>query len=106
MSKGEVEPSDTREKAARSWKMVRRYQSSLGIIASLQPGIESVKRRGGGRAWRQSGSGDARWSDQINFCSFDSRKRVDFPSCEKVVKMIDKDLENLGIPQSGISVRQ
>ena len=39
----EAEPRDTGEKAARSWKMVRRSQSSLGIIASLEPGIESVK---------------------------------------------------------------
>ena len=29
----------------------------------------------------------------------------DFPSCEKVVKMIVKDLDHLGIQQSGISVR-
>ena len=34
-----------REKAARSWKMVRRSQSSLGIIASLAPETELVKRR-------------------------------------------------------------
>ena len=45
LSKGEVEPRDTREKAARSWKMVRRSQSSLGIIASLAPETEPVKRR-------------------------------------------------------------
>ena len=43
VSKGEVEPRDIREKAARSWKMTQRSQSSLGIIASLEPGIESVK---------------------------------------------------------------
>ena len=43
VSKGVVEPRDTREKAARSWKMVRWSQSSLGIIASLEPGIESVE---------------------------------------------------------------
>ena len=43
VSKGEVEPRHTREKAARSWKMVRRFQSSLGIFASLEKGIESVK---------------------------------------------------------------
>ena len=46
--------------------------------------------------WRQSGSGDARWSDKVNLCSFDSEKGVDFPSCKKVVKMIVKDLDTLG----------
>ena len=39
----EVEPRDTREKAARSCKMVRRYQSSLRIVVSFEPGIEPVK---------------------------------------------------------------
>ena len=43
VSKGELEPRGTGEKAARSWKMTRRSQSSLGILASLEPGIESVK---------------------------------------------------------------
>ena len=39
----------------------------------------------------RSGPVDARWSDQVNFCSFDSpRNGVAFPSCEKVVKMIIK----------------
>ena len=33
-------------------------------------------------------------------------KGFDFPSCEKVVKMIIKDLDNFGIPQSRVSVRQ
>ena len=45
VSKGEVEPRDTREKAARSLKMVRRSQSCRGIFVSLEPGIESVMRR-------------------------------------------------------------
>ena len=40
VSKGEVEPRDTREKAAKGLRMVRRSQSSLGIIA-LEPGIEA-----------------------------------------------------------------
>ena len=29
-----------------------------------------------------------------------------FPSCEKVVKMNIEDLDTLGVPQSGVSVRQ
>ena len=41
-SKGEVEPRDTKEKAVRSLKMVRRSQLCRGITVSLEPGIESV----------------------------------------------------------------
>ena len=33
-------------------------------------------------------------------------KRVDFPSCEKVVKMIVKDLGHSGMLESGVSLRQ
>ena len=40
--------------------------------------------------------GDARRSDQINFVYLIPAKGVDFPSCEKVVKMIVKDLDPLG----------
>ena len=43
VSKGEVEPRDTKEKAAKNLRMVRKSQSSLWIIASLEPIIESVK---------------------------------------------------------------
>ena len=31
-------------------------------------------------------------------------KGVDFPTCEKVVKMIVKDLDTCGLPQSGVSM--
>ena len=61
VSKGEVEPRDTREMAARSLKMVQRSQSCRGNTVSLEPGIESV----------------------VNFCSFDSRKKE---STSQVVK--------------------
>ena len=33
-------------------------------------------------------------------------KGVDFTSCEKVVKIIAEDLDNFGIRESGVSVRQ
>ena len=35
--------------------------------------------RRGGTAWGQSGLGDARWSDQVNFRSCDSRERIRLP---------------------------
>ena len=45
VSKGEAEPRDTKEKAARSLKMVRRSQMCHGITVSLELGIGSVKLR-------------------------------------------------------------
>ena len=48
--KGVVEPRDTKEKAAKSLRMVRRSQSYRGIIASLEPETVPVKRR-----WKQRG---------------------------------------------------
>ena len=90
--KGEVEPRDTKENVARSLKMGRRLQSCRGITVSLEPGTESVKLR-----WNSVGPGDARWSDQGSiFAHCIPARGVDFPSCEKVVKMIVKDLDSLG----------
>ena len=40
------------------------------------------------------------------FAHFIHTKGVDFSSCEKVVKIIVKDLDKFGIPQSRVSVRQ
>ena len=68
VSNGVVEPRDTREMAARNLKMVQR----------------------------------SRWSPESNQKSIVAhlisakKSRVDFPSCEKVVKMIVKDLDTLG----------
>ena len=59
--------------AAKSLRMVRRSQSYRGITVSLEPETEPVKRRW--NSVRQSRPGDARWSHQVNFCSFDSRER-------------------------------
>ena len=73
--------------------MGQRPQSCRGITAYLEPGIESTRLRLN-NVERQSSSGDARWSDRVDFPSFDSFERVDFPSSEKVVKMIIKDLDN------------
>ena len=80
VSKGEVEPRDTREKAARSWKMVRRSQSYVGIIASLKPRIESVKD-----------SPVFVMHDGVTksiFARLIRAKGVDLPCCQNVVKMI------------------
>ena len=74
VSKGVVEPRDTKGKAAKRLRMVRRSQSYRGIIVSLgarnRTSEAEVEQRGD-----SPGSGDAPWSDQINFCPFDSRSR-------------------------------
>ena len=74
--------------------MVRRSQSSLGIIASLEPVIEfseaEVEQRGDSPVMVMR--------DGVTtsiFAHLIPSKGVDFPSCEKVVKMIVKDLDNL-----------
>ena len=43
VSKGVVEPRDTKGKAAKSFRMVRRSQSHRGIIDSLEPETEPVE---------------------------------------------------------------
>ena len=78
VSKGEVGPRDTKEKAARSLKMALRSQSCRGITVSLELGIESVQQRG----------------DSPVLVMHDG-VRVDFPSCEKVADMILEDLDTL-----------
>ena len=45
VSKGVVEPRDTKGEAAKSFMMVRRSQSYHEIIVSLEPETEPVKRR-------------------------------------------------------------
>ena len=96
VSKGVVEPRDTKGRAARSLRMVRRSQSYRGIINFREPETVQMMRRWNSVETVQSSPGDARWSHQVNLCSFDSAKGVDFPSCEKVVKMIVKDVDTLG----------
>ena len=91
MSKGEVEPRDTKKKAAKSLKMVRRSQLCRGITVSLELGIEAVKLRGDSPVLVMH--------DGVTkpiFAHLIPAKGVDFPSCEKVVKMIVKDLDTLG----------
>ena len=73
VSKGEVEPRDTREKAARNLRMVQICQSCRGITASLGPGIESMRPR-----FEQRGDSLVLvMHDGVTksiFCSFDSRE--------------------------------
>ena len=63
---------------------------------------------GGGTVWRQSGPGDARWSDQVNFCSLNSRKtsrspvvrrwwRLDTLGYHRVVFRCDNELHILAL---------
>ena len=91
VSKGVVEPTDTKGKAAKNLRMVRKSQSYLGISASLEPETAPTKQ-----------SGDSPvlvMHDGVTksiFAHLIPAKEVDFPSCEKVVKMIVKDLDTLG----------
>ena len=93
VSKGVVEPRDTKGKAAKSWKMVRRSQSCRGIIVSLEPETESaeVERRGDSPVLVMHDG-----VTKSIFAHLIPAKGVDFPSCEKVVKMIVQDLDTLG----------
>ena len=103
VSKGVVEPRDTKGKAAKNLRMVRKSQSYRGITASLEPETESVEAEVGQR-------GDSPvlvMHDGVTksiFAHLIPAKGVDFPSCEKVVKMIGKDLDTLGHPHSGVSM--
>ena len=45
VSKGVVEPRDTKVKAAKNLRMVRKFQLYRGIVVSLEPETEAVKRR-------------------------------------------------------------
>ena len=45
VAKAVVEPRDSKGKAAKSLRMVRRSQSYRGIIVSWEPETEPVKRR-------------------------------------------------------------
>ena len=87
VSKGVVEPRVTKGKDAKSLGMVRRSQSYRGITASLKPETEPVKRR-----WN---SVETVVTKSV-FAHLIPAKGVDFPSCEKVVKMTVKDLDTLG----------
>ena len=96
VSKGEAEPRDTKVKVAKSLKMVRRSQSCRGITVSLEPGIES---RTEDEVDQRGDSPVLVMHDGVTmsiFAHLIPAKGVDFPSCEKVVKMIVKDLNSLG----------
>ena len=71
--KGEVEPRDTREKAARSLNMVRRSQSSLGIAflgARNRTSEAEVEQRGDSPVLVMHDG-----VTKSIFCSFDSSKK-------------------------------
>ena len=103
--KGEVEPSDTKEKAARSLEMVPRSQSCRGITVSLEPGFASVKLR-------RNSAGDSPVLVMHDGVTKSILARLipangfDFPRCEKVVKMIIKNLDTLGYHRVVFSVRR
>ena len=85
--------------------MVRRSQSCRGITVSVEPGFASVKLK------RNSveDSPVLVMHDGVTksiLARLIPANGFDFPKCEKVVKMIIKNLDTFGIPQSGVSVRQ
>ena len=90
VSKDMVEPRDIKGKAERSLKMVQR--SFHGTAVSLEPGIESTKLRWNSVETVRSYDGVTKSS----VAHLIPAKGVDFPSCEKVVKIIVKDLDTLG----------
>ena len=82
--KGEAEPRDTSQRAARKLRTAQRSLSCRGIIVYLAPEIESM------RFVMRDGATNSVFAHLI------PAKGVDFPSCEKVVKMIVPDLDHLG----------
>ena len=99
VSKGVVVPRDTKGKAAKSLRMVRRSQSYRGIVASLEGNRiaeAEVEQRGHSPVMRDGVT-------KSIFAHLIQTKGVDFPSCEGVVKMIVKDVDTFGLPQSGVS---
>ena len=90
---GEVEPRDTRHKAA---GILRTVHPCLVVGLLLLWGQESNQR---GEV-EQPGDGPVLvmhdGATKSIFAHVIPAKRVDFPSCEKVVMMISEDLDNLG----------
>ena len=70
--------------------MVRRSQSYRGIIVSLEPDAE-VEQRGDSRVLVMHDG----FTTSI-FAHLNPAKGIEFPSCEKVVKMIVQDVDTLG----------
>ena len=104
MSKGVVEPRDTKEKAARSLDMVLKSQSCLGITVSLEPRIESTKLRWNSvetvRSWQCT------MESPNHFLLFDSPERSRFPKLGEGGEDDRQNVGHSGIPQSAVSVRQ
>ena len=95
VSKGEVEPRDTKGRAARSLRMVRRSWSYRGFFASLEP----ENRTSDAEVEQRGDSPVLVMHDGVTksiFAHLIPEKEVDFPSCEKVVKMIAEDLHTSG----------
>ena len=101
---GEVEPRDSRHKAARNLRMVQRSQSCRGITAFLGQESENeaeVDQRGGSPVLVMvDGVTQSICAHLIPSIG------VDFPSCEKAGEDDYSRFGYLGIPQSGVAVRQ
>ena len=104
VSKGVVEPRDNKGKVVKSLRMVRRSQSYREII------VFGARNRTSEAEVEQHRDSPVRpvlvMHDGVTesiFAQFIPAKGVDVPSCEKVVKMIGKDLDTFGLRQSGVS---
>ena len=87
------EPRDTKGRAATSLRMARRSQSYLGINLGARNRINEAE------VAQRGDSPVLVIHDGVTksiFAHLTPAKGVDFPSCEKVVKMIVKDLDTLG----------
>ena len=94
VSKGMVEPKDTREMAARSSKMARKSGCVVGLLvpwAKNRASEVEVEQRGDSLVLVMHDS-----VTKSIFAHLIPAKGVDFPSCEKVVEMIVKDLDTSG----------
>ena len=92
VSKGVVEPRDTKEKAAKSLRMVPVVSRDYCFLGARNRTSEAEVEQRGDSAVLVMHDGVSKSS----FAHLIPAKGVDFPSCEKVVKMIVKDLDTLG----------
>ena len=95
VSKVEVKPRDIGQMLIRNLRMLQRLPSCRGIIVSLAAEIGSVNLRWTNVDTVQFWCCTVGWMRSI-VAHLIPAKGVDFSSFEKVVKMIDKYLDNLG----------
>ena len=98
VSKGEAEPRDTKEKAARSLKIPDVSWDFCFLGAWHRISEAEVEQRGDSPVLVMHDG-----VTKSIFAHLIPAKGVDFPSCENVLKMIEKDLDTFWEPQSAVS---